>query len=213
MKKQYSSIIFDLDGTLLNSEKRNALGLLNILQIKAQKTELTIDDIIPKMGRPGRLILQDFGISEDDMDDYLNAWIESVYDESQKPIELFQGILGLLEDLKKQSIPCGIVSSKSREIYNIEQEYLNIHDYFNHIILADDTPFHKPHPAPLLEYLDQSSHEAHECIYIGDAYSDLVCAKDSNIDFGLAVWGSGSLFEKEENILRFHKPQDILDII
>ena len=213
MKKKYSNIIFDLDGTLLNSEKRNALGLLNILHNKSNKTELTIDDITPKMKRSSISILQDFGVLEEEMDEYLNAWINAVYEESQKPIELFQGVFELLEELNKQSITCGIVSSKSRDIYNIEQEYLNIHDFFTHIVLADDTPYHKPHPAPLLEYLNLSSHQNHDCIYIGDSYSDLICAKDSSINFGLAVWGSSSLFEQEENILRFHSPQDMLDII
>ncbi|MGL4676514.1 MAG: HAD family hydrolase [Brevinema sp.] len=211
MKKQYKSIIFDLDGTLIDSEKRNAYALLEILTKKGH--ELVIEDVLPKMGRTGAIILRDFGIVEEEIDDYLNDWIEAVYHETQKPIELFEGILETLEILSNTKISLGIVSSKTRALYNIEKTYLNIDFYFSHVVLADDTEFHKPHPAPLLKYLYQSQFTAEDCIYIGDTYSDLICAKESNIDFGLACWGATSLFEKEQHIHRFDTPNKILNLL
>ncbi|MGL5956484.1 MAG: HAD family hydrolase [Brevinema sp.] len=207
----YNSIIFDLDGTLIDSEKRNAYALLEILNNKGHN--LIIEDVLPKMGRTGIIILKDFGIIDEEIDEYLNDWIKAVYNETQKPIELFDGITEILEVLSQKNIPLGIVSSKTKVIYQMEQQYLNIDHYFPYIILADDTEFHKPHPAPLLKYLEQSKLPAHECIYIGDTYSDLVCAKESNVDFGLACWGAASLFEQETTIHRFHHPSDILSIL
>lgn len=210
MAKKYSSLIFDLDGTLLDSEIRNAFSLLTILHRKAQLTHLTIEDITPKMGRTGVIILKEFNIPDEEINDYLREWTEAVYNESQKPMELFKGVLPLLEELQKKEIPCGIVSSKSKEIFEIENQHFNLKPYFHHIILADDTPLHKPHPAPLLEYLNRSSLKADECLYIGDTYSDFLCAQDSNVDFGLALWGAAKVLE--EDILTFHHPEDILTL-
>ncbi len=211
MKTKYKSIIFDLDGTLINSEKVSSVALQKLLQTKAGLTDITIEEILPKLGRTGTLILKDFGIPEDEIDDYLNEWMELVYQNSV--VELFEDTLPVLEKLKTKNVKLGIVSSKTREVYTLEKEHFDLDPYFDHIVLSDDTDFHKPHPAPLLKYLELSQHKADECLYIGDAYSDLVCAKDTNVDFGLACWGSVSTFDHEQDIHRFRTFADVLEIL
>lgn len=209
----YKSIVFDLDGTILDSEKVNAVALLELLIKKAEMTHLTMSDLIPKMGQTGSNILRAFGVADENIDEYLAEWIEYTYNESQKPMELFEGILPVIETLHDKKIPMGIVSSKSREVFKIEQQHFSFEQYFSHIVLSDDTSFHKPHPAPLLKYLELSGFQAKDCIYIGDTYSDLTCAKECGVDFGLACWGAASLFEHETHIKRFSLPQEILQLI
>lgn len=207
--KKYKSIIFDLDGTLIDSEKRNVIGLQKVLREKANK-EVDLETLSTKMGHTGANILKEFDIPDEEIQDYLNEWLKVIYHHSQQPAKIFQGIDELLLELKKRNVTCGIVSSKPRQLYQLEN--FSHHEQFAFIVLSDDTPFHKPHPAPLLQYLELSQSPPQECLYIGDTYSDFLCARDSNIDFGLATWGATSLLENE-NIYRFSTPKDILEFV
>ncbi len=211
--KKYKSIIFDLDGTLIDSEKNNAQALLKLLHTKRNLTHLAIEDIVPKMGRTGKLILKDFDVPEEEIDAYLNHWIDLVYENENHAVEMFPGVEDMLKSLKQKGAVLGIVSSKTREVFNIEKKHMDIEQYFDFIVLSDDTSMHKPNPAPLLKFLELSKLGKSDCIYIGDTFSDLICARDSGVDFGVACWGTAARFEHEQNILRLHNPAELLELI
>ena len=80
-------------------------------------------------------------------------------------------------------------------------------------ILAEHTDKHKPHPAPLLKYLEQLKADVDDAIYIGDTLSDYEAAENAGMDFGYAKWGSVS----EEGILKpeyiFNELKDLLKLL
>lgn len=79
-------------------------------------------------------------------------------------------------------------------------------------ICADDTERHKPHPEPLLKFLEVSGAKAESSIYIGDAIYDYECAREAGVDFGLALWGC----RQPDTIpakYQFEHPRDVLALL
>ena len=66
--------------------------------------------------------------------------------------------------------------------------------YLGHIVCAEDTPHHKPHPGPLLHCIKLASDALGsrilpaEVIFLGDTDHDWACARDAGCDFALADW-------------------------
>lgn len=80
-------------------------------------------------------------------------------------------------------------------------------------VLADDTRQHKPHPEPLLYCLDSMQLAPSDVIYIGDTLSDYEAAKNANIDFGYAKWGSVSDHGIDSPTFISEQPADLLTLL
>jgi phosphoglycolate phosphatase-like HAD superfamily hydrolase len=85
-------------------------------------------------------------------------------------------------------------------------------DYFDYVVCADDTSEHKPHPAPILKFLEISGNDRSEIVYIGDTKYDKECAEGAGVKFGLAVWGAKNADGIDPTYF-LHRPDDIFDIL
>ncbi|GLX66098.1 HAD family hydrolase [Paenibacillus glycanilyticus] len=136
----------------------------------------------------------------------------TLIDTRRHAIEVFEGIREMLHDLSEHPVLRGIVTSRT------SQEYLDDFVPFGLVrdlpfaLCADDTKRHKPHPEPLLKFLEISGAEAAATLYIGDTVYDYECARDAGVDFGLAMWGC----KQPEAIpakYKFEHPRDVLALL
>lgn len=212
--KKYSTIIFDLDNTLLDASYPITSGLIEIFEQKENKV-LDISLIREILNKPKNQILTHFGVSDENIDEYLSLWNTQAEKYKEKTI-FFNDIITLLNKLQELNIECGIVSKKSRKLFNTQLSFLNIdyEKYFSYIVLGDDTEQQKPNPAPLFRYLLDSKRKANECLYIGDTYSDYLCAKNAGIDFGLSSWNYTPEIHNhsKEFYYTFENPLDVLNL-
>lgn len=125
---------------------------------------------------------------------------------------MFNGIENLLDMLRNKEITQGIVTSKTTQELKDDFEPFGLMRYLPYVVCADDTKKHKPHPEPLLKFLEISNAHASSSIYIGDTMYDFACAREAGVDFALALWGC----KQHEHIpakYKLNKPSDILDLI
>lgn len=102
-------------------------------------------------------------------------------------IQLFDGIIDLLELCKKLSIPLFIVSNKNGDIVRTEAHILKIDHYFEKIVGANDTPYLKPSIEPALFALKEHQKISLEkCWFVGDSIFDTQTANNMNC-LGIAV--------------------------
>lgn len=200
----YSTFIFDLDGTIIDSEN---IGL-HALQatLKKQGIDKKIDELRFSLGIPGLSTLEILKIA--DISTTLKSWIEK-----QRPlmrnVPIFEGMIEVIAQLPK----AGIVTSQNAEEMNDSFYLLNIDHHFRSIVCASDTKRHKPNPDPLELGLRLLGCTAKEAIYIGDSKYDMECAKSAGVDFGLALWGAKTTFGFESAKYIFKTPYDILTLI
>ena len=146
--KHFDHIVFDVDGTLADTEESVLSSLVQIVQEETGKT-LPRHELEFALGIPGKDALEKLGIYSQAT---LDRWCQ-VAASFKSTISVFPGLLEVIATLADSGCKLGIVSSRARDEYAKEIAPLGFDKYFEHIILVEDTTEHKPAPAPMLEYL------------------------------------------------------------
>lgn len=207
--KKYKAIIYDIDGTILNTLNMNMYPLIKIIKEELNE-DWSFNDVLKFSSYPGMKVMEELNIKN--KEEVYARWVKYV-NEYEKGASLYEGFLDVFEKIYTNKIIQAIVSSKTREQYKIDIVEKGLDKYFLESILADDTIFHKPNPEPLLKCLSVLNLKSEDVLYIGDTYSDFLAAKNASIDFGYAKWGSISNFGIENPKFIFEKPIDILEVL
>lgn len=168
----YKQIVFDVDGTLIDTE----YAVIHSLQdtIRAINGKIISDkELTFALGITGENALQRLGVS--DIASALFMWDKNM-EKYRDTITVFHGIKELLETISELKLGIGIVTSKTHEEFRSDFQKFDISSYFETVVCADDTLQHKPEPDPLLKYMEWTKCQANELLYIGDSigYEGLV---------------------------------------
>ncbi len=204
---RYSHIVFDIDGTLLDTEYAVLHSLQDTL-LTLSKKRFSLSELSFSLGITGADALKKLDIQ--DIPKAIELWNKNMC-RYTNTVTIFNGITVLLEELLRLNYKIGIVTSKTREEFEYDFCKCGIAPYFETIVCADDTKEHKPNAAPLLKYLEVSKAEREKILYVGDSEYDSQCAENSGIDFALATWGSQSNTIKAKYFPVM--PEDLLSII
>ncbi|NGP46395.1 HAD family hydrolase [Bacillaceae bacterium SIJ1] len=203
----YKYVIFDVDGTMIDTE----VAILKALQMtlnEEEGKEYTIDDLRFTFGLTSLEALKQLHVRDPERVE--DIWQKKVLDFVHE-VKVFPGIEKVLQQLTKHGVKLGIVTSKTRQEYNDEFVPFGLAPYFTYTVCVDETSKHKPDPEPMFACLKGLAAKPEETLYIGDTVHDLNCAKASSVAFGLASWGAhDDDFEASEYI--FEKPEDILHL-
>ena len=203
---KYKHFVFDVDGTLLDTEFAVLHSLQDTLSNYLNEC-IPLDKLRFALGIPGEVTLLKFGI--EDVNGAGMFW-NAKMKEYLLHIKLFDGITEMLESLHEKGLKLGIVTSKTREEFETDFVPYGVGQYFDSIICVEDSTKPKPYPDPLFAYLGRNGVSAEEVIYIGDTDYDSQCARTAGVDFGLALWGCRNP-EDIECKYKFADPSKILD--
>jgi phosphoglycolate phosphatase len=181
------NIIFDMDGTLINSgtliantinHVRNSIGLDSMQNNKILKyvNEPNIN--------PAKFFYntEDFTIEQTKL-------FEEYYDENfYIDLELYDGIETMLDSLKDRYF-LSIATNANDYIAKKMLNHLNIDNYFQTIIGANNVKNPKPHPDMLLKIIDDFSLDKNRTLLIGDSLKDKLSAQSAGIESILVHWG------------------------
>ena len=192
---QPKAVIFDLDGTLLDTAP-DIIAACNAtlehlgyqpISFELAKTKLTA----------GMRELMKLGIpqSEHDKADiagvmrtyFANYYLEHINDLT-KP---FAGMEELLVDLEKANIKVAVVTNKYEEM---SQKLLKQYKFFPQLSLilgCDSVKNSKPHPEPILQTLKHLNVGAFDAVYVGDHLNDIMAANRAKVHSAIALWGYG----------------------
>lgn len=200
----YKHIIFDVDGTLLDTERCVLNSLQETIRV-LQHREVEFSDLLFALGIPGEVTLKKLGVEDTTAGN--KVW-NSLFKKHFGSVKLFDGIVPLLDVLKEKGYKLGIITSKNPVEFANDFEPFGITHYFDTIICVTDAPRPKPSPDPMLAYLAKTGIDKREAIYIGDSPYDMYCARSAGVDFGLAVWGCRAK-EPIDADYYFDTPEDI----
>ncbi|MBL4934262.1 HAD family hydrolase [Clostridium sp. YIM B02515] len=204
----YDYIIFDIDGTLLDTEFA-VLSSLQKLVFEELNKNLSFDELSFALGIPGEISLNRLGISNvSDCNVKWNKYLMEYFHH----VKVFNGIKDTLIKLNEIGISTGIVTSKTREEFIDNFLPFELNDFFNIVVCADDTEKHKPNPDPILKFIELSGADKSKAIYIGDTKYDMDCALGAGIDFALALWGAKSSVGIDAKYI-LENPKEILKLI
>lgn len=204
----YKCILFDLDGTVLNTERMNMIPLQRLIK-EELGLEINYNDLLKYKAYAGKKTLEELGFK--DIERSYSKWVKYV-NEFEEGATLFDGFEEVFKELNNRNMICGIVSAKTREQYEIDFIQKGLDKYVKCEVLADDTELHKPHPEPLLKAAEILKISPSDCLYVGDTIFDYKASKAAEMDFGLALWGA-DFIEGINADYDLKEPNDLLKII
>lgn len=203
--KSYKAVLYDLDGTVLNTLDMNLYPLLQIIKEETGE-DWSFEEVLRFAPYPGIKVMEELGITNPEK--VYERWVRYV-NEYEKGAVLYEGFRQVFEALKPHVIQA-VVSAKTFEQYQIDFVSKGLETYMEAAVLAGDTTKHKPDPEPLLTCLERLGIQAEDAIYIGDAPSDYLAAKRAGMDFGYARWGSVMSDGIDDPEFVFDQPEDLM---
>ena len=202
-------IIFDFDGTLVDS-KKIFLSIWNHLAKEHQFKEIHADDIhrIKKMSIKERGSFLHIRMNKVPI---LLPQVYKLYRESIADIQMFDGIRELLHRLSAKGYKSAIISSNSEDAIRRFLQ-LNKIDSFSDV-LCSNLIFGKD--KMIKKYLRANHLHPSEVIYVGDEQRDIVACKKAGVQSIWVGWGYDSLenIELVKPDYKIYKPIDLLDVL
>lgn len=207
--KKYKLYLFDFDGTIVDSFP----SLFGVFGRAYKAIGITISpDDVPQLARePLSVGYERFGGKEEDIPKFVEE-IEAALDsrESTEATTVFPDSMEFFNYVKKNKIPCGIVTSNKLEHVREVLEFLKI-DIPSFIVFIGNREVenYKPHPEPVLKALEavKGQYEPHEVVYVGDAINDALCAVNAGID--AIIVDRNDEHPDSDNYLRIHSLMEL----
>ena len=206
--KKYKAIIYDIDGTVLNTLNTNMYPLIKIIKEETGE-DWTFEDVLKFAPYPGMKVMEELQVK--DKEKTYARWVQYV-NEYEEGATLYDGFEDVFKAFDGKIIQA-VVSAKTTKQYQIDFVDKGLDQYMQVAILADDTDKHKPDPEPLFECLKRINVKPSEAIYIGDALSDYLASQNAHMDFGYAKWGSVSSKGIDEPTYIFETPLELLKLL
>jgi phosphoglycolate phosphatase/pyrophosphatase PpaX len=171
------AILFDLDGTLLDSFSLHysAYEVMFARFGIAMEKERFLSSYSPDWYQTYRA----FGLSEEHWQTANDVWLAEA--ESHRA-ELFPGVSEVIEKLSSE-YRLGVVTSGSRSRVVRDMERLGLNKYFSTLVTGDDISEPKPAPEGLELALRNLHLSPKDAIYVGDAHADFEMSRAAGVPF------------------------------
>jgi phosphoglycolate phosphatase len=185
-----SAVLFDLDGTLLDTAPDMGAALNTLLR-ECGQAPLAAERIRPRVSH-GSTGLLDLGFPDADAVEVerLRARFLDLYAASLAAYTRpFDGIERVLHALEASGLRWGVVTNKPGWLTDPLLERLDLARRSGCVVSGDTVAERKPHPLPLLHAARMLGLEARDCVYVGDAERDIVAGRAAGMRTVVANYG------------------------
>jgi len=191
MFSDVAAVLFDLDGTLIDSAP-DLGAAADKMRLDRGLPSLPLELYRPMAGAGARGMLGvAFGITPDHagyaelreefFTNYENCMTQRTY--------AFSGIAELIDQLLERGLAWGVVTNKAARFTRPLTQGMNLFSTARAVVAGDTTPHAKPHPAPLLEAARLLSLEPCHCVYVGDDERDVAAGRAAGMRTVAASYG------------------------
>jgi len=215
---RYQAVIFDLDGTLLDTIDDIADALNQVLaknhfpvhsverfkQMVGLGLEQLVFDVLPETQRDQATFKR---VSAEANEAYAAHW-----NIKTKP---YPGVVDMLRQLKAQGVKIAVLSNKPQRFTQMCVQALLPHELFDGVMGAQDNVPKKPAPDGALNIARQLGILSDKILYVGDSGTDMKTAKAAGMFAVGASWG----FRTEQELREHgadkivHRPEEILALV
>jgi 2-phosphoglycolate phosphatase len=191
MKSRPRAVLFDLDGTLIDSAPDLA-GACNEMRTDRGLAVLPYERLRRMVGSGARgMVGASFGLAPGDegylalRDEFLARYEARMTRETR----IFAAMTPVLSWLGDQALPWGIVTNKATRFAAPLVEWLGLAGQAAVLVCGDTVAHAKPHPAPLLEAALRLGLAPGDCVYVGDDRRDVDAGRAAAMATVIAAWG------------------------
>lgn len=190
-------IIFDMDGTLIDSSLTLARAINHVRQnlgLKAMEEEHILSKVNQADLNPAQYFYETETFSPQQ-----EEWFSGYYTQNhEQEIRLYDGIKNLLEELKEKGFKLALATNAYKISALESLSYLNILEFFDMVICHDEVKRGKPYPDMLYRVLEELNIKNNEAIFVGDGERDEMASNSANIEYIMVNWGFSD-YENSQN--------------
>lgn len=186
-----STILFDLDGTLIDTAPDMAAAL-DSLCIEENRKPIPFKIVRPHVSHGSvalvKLAFGD-GLDEKTLERLKKRYLDIYQQNIANASRLFDEMNKVLKHLEKQKIKWGVVTNKPEWLTLPLMQALELDQRASCIVSGDTTENRKPHPEPMHHACELADSNPDECIYVGDALRDIEAGNNAGMKTIIAMYG------------------------
>ena len=180
------AVIFDLDGTLVDSAPDLMLATNHVLS-RLERRAITMDEVRSFVGHGARALIArgcaatGDAIDEKTLDFYFAEFLRFYEKNIAVDSVAFPGVIDLLRRCAASGLKMGVCTNKLEGLSVRLLQALDLAKYFGAVIGPDTINVAKPDPAPYLETMKRLGVPARQSIMIGDSETDILTARAAGV--------------------------------
>lgn len=206
------TILFDLDGTLINTNELIIASFLHTLE-QYYPGQFTREKVIDFIGPP---LYESFrNLDPDKVDEMIDVYRTHNHAFHDELIEEYEGVYETVAALHEAGFKLAVVTTKMRKTAEIGLRLFGLDKFFSVVVTIDEVERVKPDPEPLLLALEQLGSKPETALMVGDSNHDILGGKNTGTKTAGVAWSI-----KGEAFIRSFEPdyvlenmRDLLDIV
>ncbi len=184
-------MLFDLDGTLLDSRQDLSESVQYALKSLDSKESPSCDEIINQVGKPLATITQNLGYNfTSEQISLFEKTYRAYYEEHfQDHTNIFPGVIETLKKLKTKNHKMAVITTKHQLQADMVVKAFGLNIYFNYIHGWLEGRQHKPDPEPVFIVLKALNASHDQTLYVGDTEQDVLCGQAAKVDTCAVTYG------------------------
>lgn len=191
MFQNIRAVLFDLDGTLIDSAP-DLGAAADKMRTDRGMSSLPLERYRPMAGAGARGMLGEaFGMTPEHPD-FLAFREEFFVNYESRMTELtsiFDGVPEMVAQIIQRELAWGVVTNKASRFTDPLTRAIPLFASAGAVVSGDTTPHSKPHPAPLIEAAARLNVAPEQCIYVGDDERDIVAGLAAGMGTVAAIYG------------------------
>jgi pyrophosphatase PpaX len=187
MQKRPFAVLFDLDGTLIDS-----IGLLLKCvhhTFEGRTPAPTDEDWVAGIGTPLGSQLAPYATNDEEIQQLTVRYRSFQRDQHDSFTSAFPGVVEAIMELDRRGHAMGIVTSKSNEMMHRGLRWIGIDKLMRTTIGMDSCTIHKPEAFPVLLALQELGYSPDEAVFVGDSPHDIQSGNAAGVVSVAALWG------------------------
>ena len=176
---KFDTILFDLDGTILDSKQLIFSSFIHTFEVHRPDYQLSDEELESFFGPTLQQSFSKYSNDQNEIDEMIKTYRQyniSHHDEMVRPIN---GAKQLIKTLHNKGYKIGVVSSKKNDLVMKGLEVIGVFNYMDIILGCDDVKTPKPAPDGILMAIDELKSE--KVLYVGDHVNDILAGKNANV--------------------------------
>lgn len=212
MNSQINLLVFDLDGTLVDSSATIYKSTKKTFEILNIKNDLRKEELDKRIGAHFVDIFEEFNIPVPDFEGFISIY-KKVYFDYIDYSTLYPAVTETLSELKKH-YKVALLTTKAQDQADLIINHFGLRAYFNYVMGRRDGFPVKPAPEPYLQICKDLNIQTSHSMMIGDSEMDIQCGKNAGAFTTAVTYG----YRKETELVEqnpdhlIHSINDLLKI-
>jgi pyrophosphatase PpaX len=185
MNNKIDTLLFDLDGTLIDTNELIVSSYLHTLD-QYLPGKFKRQDVLPFMGPTLREVFE--GIDSQRADEMIRTYREYNISNHDRLVTEFEGVYETIRSLSENGYKLAVVTTKLADTAKMGLKLTGLDKYFPILIALDDVEKAKPDPEPIFKALDKLGSKPETAIMVGDNHHDVLAGKNAGTKTAGVAW-------------------------